>query len=73
AAPTIWPFWSYEYFLDPLRLAKGPQLHAAKAYTPSLSDPIFWKSIGVVILGLVVVLSIEWILDRSNRILKFRA
>jgi putative membrane protein len=62
AARTIWPFWTYEYLIDPLRLAKGPQIHPVNAYIPSLSDSIFWKAIGVVILGLILILLMEWVL-----------
>lgn len=59
ATPTIWPFWTYEYFIDPNKLAKGPKLYPMNAYMPSLSDPLLWKAVGVVILGLLVVLIIE--------------
>ncbi len=42
AIRVTWPFWSYTWVLDPLRLSKGLQLHAVDPFLPSLASAQLW-------------------------------
>ncbi|MFQ5729374.1 MAG: DUF368 domain-containing protein [Waddliaceae bacterium] len=66
ALRTVWPFWSYEYLLDPLKLEKGPQLHLLEPYIPSLFMPVLWISVLVAIGGFVLVYALERFASRMN-------
>jgi putative membrane protein len=39
ALRSVWPFWSYTYFLHPLKLENGPLLQPLNPVIPSTSDP----------------------------------
>lgn len=59
ALRTVWPFWSYYYLVDPLRLDKGPQLHVFEPYLPSIWSASTWYAMYVGVLGFVLVLVLE--------------
>jgi putative membrane protein len=62
---TIWPFFTYEYVLDPLKLEKGPCLNITGLYQPSM---FHWElySVGLVIgLGFFIVSMLETISKKS--------
>lgn len=69
AIRSVWPFWSYEYFLIPLKLYKGPQLTAIDPFFPPLDSPLAWQAFAFTILGFFLVFAIEGIVKmRSNRL-----
>ncbi len=63
---VVWPFWHYRYLLDPLRIAKGPQLHAVEPYVPSYLSWMFWKAIVVVFIGLILVIFVEGLAKKKS-------
>jgi putative membrane protein len=38
---SVWPFWSYEYVLDPLKIEAGPKLHAISPILPTGNYEVF--------------------------------
>ena len=66
ATRTVWPFWTYEYQLDPLKLEKGPQLQIVNSYVPSFTDLLFWKAMGIVLMGFAIVLIVEKMAEKKN-------
>ena len=51
ALPTVWPFWTYQYVLDPIKLSKGPQLQVVEPILPQLDTSLFWISCGCAVAG----------------------
>lgn len=69
ALRSVWPFWTYEYALLPLKLQKGPQLLVIDPIWPSLLSPIFLWSVLCAAGGFALVFSVEYmaISTRSQR------
>ena len=59
ALPAVWPFWSYEYAVDPARLLDGPRLKAIAPILPCFTSDLFYLSCGIVLFGVVLVIVIE--------------
>lgn len=64
ALRTVWPFWTYSHFLDPLKLEKGMQLHLLQPYFP----PIFSLSTGIAACFLLAGCLIVFTLEACTRI-----
>ncbi|NGX43735.1 MAG: hypothetical protein K940chlam7_02035 [Chlamydiae bacterium] len=64
---TLWPFWSYEYILNPLKLEKGPQLELFEPYIPSVFMPTLWFAILAAIVGAILVFSLEKFATHSGQ------
>ena len=59
AIRSVWPFWTYEYMLQPLKLYKGPQLVMVEPYIPYFNSPMLWEAIVCAFLGFLFVYSLE--------------
>ncbi len=59
ALGTIWPFWSYQTIINPLKLSKGPLLEPLYPQLPSYDDPNTWLSLALVVLGFSFVTGLE--------------
>lgn len=59
AIRSVWPFWTYDYILLPLKIDKGPQLITIDPYIPSFSSPILWEAALCGVLGFIVVYGLE--------------
>lgn len=57
---SVWPFWSYEYVLNPLKLAKGPLLQPVAMLLPDVDAPLFWIATGFAVAGFALVFVIEY-------------
>ncbi len=62
---TVWPFWNYQYFINPLKIDKGLLLKPLQAIMP-YPDTHFWLVMGCVIAGFMLVNAIEWIAHRKK-------
>lgn len=56
---SVWPFWTYEYVLDPIKLVKGPQLALKQPFIPYLDSALFWQAVLFFLGGYLVVFAIE--------------
>lgn len=59
AIRSVWPFWSYTYFLHPLKLEEGPLLEPISPVIPSTSDPYFFISITICFSCFILMYLIE--------------
>lgn len=59
AIRSVWPFWSYEYILMPLKLYKGPQLVTLHPFFPSWDSPIVWQAFACAVMGFVLIFVFE--------------
>lgn len=59
ALPAVWPFWSYEYLLSPLRPDKAPQLQVLEPLAPDFSKGILWAALFCTLAGFLAVLALE--------------
>jgi putative membrane protein len=66
ALHTIWPFWTYTYAINPLKLEKGPQLQLASPIWPHHLEELL-LGIFFALLGFGLVIAIEWISVRKAR------
>lgn len=65
ALRSVWPFWSYQYFLLPLKLEKGPQLEPVSSFIPSLADPSTWLAIALALLGACLVFTLQYVAKKK--------
>lgn len=65
---TVWPFYSYEYYLNPLKLSKGAELVLLKPYFPSLSNPELFPYLATSLLGFLGVIVLERISNKKKRV-----
>lgn len=66
ALPAVWPFWTYEYFIPPLKLEKAPQLQALAPYLPELGSELVGFSLLFVCLGFFSVFFLEHLTHKSR-------
>lgn len=59
ALHTVWPFYTYEYNLLPLRLEKGPQLDLLQPYLPSLDSSMTYYVGLLTLAGFLAVIALE--------------
>lgn len=64
--PAIWPFWSFHYILQPLKLDKGPQLVVESPVWPGLVSVDFWITFLICVVGIGVVLGCEYIASHKR-------
>lgn len=67
ALRAVWPFWTYVYWLNPLKLSEGPQLDVQDPYFPSLIDPVLWGAVGFAVVGFFVIRVIESQVETGER------
>jgi putative membrane protein len=57
--PSVWPFYTYEYVVNPLKLDKGPMLQVVDPVWP----PLVWEILGLAVLlgcvGFLLVIIID--------------
>jgi putative membrane protein len=59
ALRAVWPFWSYEYELQPLRLTDGPMIQVAEPFLPNSLSVEFVIALSFLAVGFATVLFIE--------------
>lgn len=67
ALGSVWPFWSYQYTLLPLKLEKGPQLEVFHPLMPSWMDSTTWLSIALALAGASLVFGLHIIAKRTAK------
>lgn len=65
ALRSVWPFWTYQYVLWPLKLEKGPQLVAVDPIFPVGDVPHVFAALLWALAGFLLVLGIEYIATRK--------
>jgi len=66
AIRSVWPFWSYEYVMLPLKLYKGPQLVALRPFFPSWDSPLVWQALLCSIVSFLFVFALEAYVKRKR-------
>lgn len=66
ALRSVWPFWSYTYALDPMKLEKGPQLQLVNPIWPSHNWQEFMTAVFFAVAGFLLVFLLEIIAIRKN-------
>ncbi len=66
ALQTVWPFWTYSYFLNPLKLNKGILLTPDFPILPALS-PSLLVSLLLTISGFALVFLVEYLANLKTR------
>ena len=61
ALPSIWPFWTYQYALDPTKLSKGPQLLLENVYFPDPFSHLFLSGGACMAIGFSLIFLIEYL------------
>jgi putative membrane protein len=66
ALPSVWPFWTYTYALNPLKLTQGLQLTAVDPVLPNLN---IYTTIAIIlaITGASIVLTLHYFSLREDR------
>lgn len=59
ALRAVWPFWTVEFFLSPLRPERGPRLEIIEPFLPDFSNPILWVAVAFALCGFLLVFNIE--------------
>lgn len=59
ALHTVWPFFTYDYIVNPLKLDKGPLLNIIGIYSPSIFSPELYYGAFVIFLGFIIVYTLE--------------
>lgn len=67
AIRSVWPFWSYEYVVMPLKIYKGPQLVALHPFVPSWTSPLAWQALMCVVIGFILVFALEFYVKRKRQ------
>jgi putative membrane protein len=65
ALGTVWPFWSYTYFLNPLKLNKGPLLNPEYPVLPPLDSSLI-PCLLLTISGFALVFLVEYLAKRTR-------
>jgi len=66
ALRSVWPFWAYDYALQPLKLERGAQLELLHPILPSLDSSLFLISLLFMVSGFILVLSLEYIAEKIS-------
>jgi len=61
AMHTIWPFWSYDYVLMPLKLDRGPILEMVNPVLPDFTSPLFLTTVLVALTSFTCVFLLEYL------------
>lgn len=67
AIRSVWPFWSYEYIVMPLKLYKGPQLVALSPFLPSWDSPLVWQASICALAGFMLVFALELYVKKRSQ------
>lgn len=66
ALRSVWPFWSSQYILNPLKLDKGLQLQILDIQMPSVVSLDFFYSVLCMIAGFLLVIVVEYAASRRD-------
>lgn len=66
ALRSVWPFWSSEYIINPLKLEKGLQLQVLEIQMPSIVSPEFFYSLFCMVAGFLLVIFVEYIASKND-------
>ena len=70
ALRSVWPFWTYQYKISPLRITDGPLLEIVDPYVPNVLSFDFSVAVFFIVLGFSLVFIIEIIsLEKKNDML----
>jgi putative membrane protein len=61
---SVWPFWTHEYLLNPLKIESGPKLHALEPMLPTGNYEVIGISIILVVAGFIAVFALESVANR---------
>ena len=67
ALRSVWPFWTYSYALNPLRLSEGAQLQVVDPVLPHIGSMHFFVALFFLLLGFSTVLVVEKLARRLNK------
>lgn len=65
ALESVWPFWSYEYVLNPLKLERGAQLQVVDPILPEMGWTLA-LSVLAMMAGFALVLLVEYLANRKK-------
>lgn len=65
ALRSVWPFWSYAYHLNPLKIEKGPQLQVVDPVLPSSTSFLLGEALLLTIFGFLLIIGIERLVSRA--------
>lgn len=65
AMQSVWPFWSFEFKYNPLKLSEAPSLSVIEPVLPTFNSN-FFISILFFALGLAVLFFFEWVAHKKN-------
>jgi putative membrane protein len=63
---SVWPFWSSESIVMPLKLYKGPQFVTLQPFIPSWESPLAWQASLCALAGFILVFALEAIVKRKQ-------
>lgn len=66
ALKSVWPFWTYDYEILPLKIEKGLQLRALEAILPDFTSGLFFLSCLFALVGFLFVIVVEYIASRKG-------
>lgn len=64
---TLWPFYTYEYILEPIHLLRGPRLEPITLVYPSFDDPLLWWGLASAFLAFAIVCFLEKVAKKSDK------
>lgn len=62
---AVWPFWSYGYVLDPIKIEKGARLLTLEPFIPGIGDPLVLAAACVSLSSFAMVFFIEYLANRK--------
>lgn len=65
---AVWPFWTFSFVIDPLRVEKGPRLLAESPFLPNMHDFTLLTSIAMAVAGFGLVVLIEYLAERKKKL-----
>ncbi len=68
ALRSVWPFWTYDFQIMPLRLKDGPQLEVISPILPDLSSGTFWIALALAIAGFAMVMVFDSFTKHQERL-----
>lgn len=67
AMRSVWPFWTFDHVLLPLKPERGPILKLAAPLLPDIYSSSFWISIAFAISGFTLVFVIEFLAQQRKK------
>lgn len=56
---ALWPYYTYQYVLEPIHLHRGPRLQAISLAYPTFNDPMLWWGLACCLMAFAAVCLIE--------------